>query len=281
MKNFIKNLIHNFLVGFTLVKLISALVAIIAVAGAKYLISGAFYIEYSEFFQNVGVGLLGFTVNTGIYGLLSEYFNIKGINFNLKQFLFGFHTMNVGDDYSKDFKLKLYNPMESDKELNKPLNEGKDKNSDCLTGGGIDGSIDREVESSKDLYSQFTRKRINPGPGFNVPGGVVPIRDEICKHIQYNSHILKQFRTMDLETAIEQRNAYLNYVHVLTQRTLYAQGVLSNVPEVPTTQYEFKLRNQILKDLDKMNTERIQAEAKATLIKSRIEFIEIQINTNK
>ena len=32
-------------------------------------------------------------------------------------------------------------------------------------------------------------KRINPGPGFNVPGGEVPIRDEICKHIDYNTYV--------------------------------------------------------------------------------------------
>jgi hypothetical protein len=55
----------------------------------------------------------------------------------------------------------------------------------------------------------FFPKTINPGPGFNVPGGEVPIRDEICKHIDYNSHILNQFKKMDLKTALEQRDIYI------------------------------------------------------------------------
>jgi len=54
---------------------------------------------------------------------------------------------------------------------------------------------------------------VNPGAGFNVPGGEVPIRDEICKHIDYNSHILKQFKTMDLEVAMVQRHNNLNQIH--------------------------------------------------------------------
>jgi hypothetical protein len=48
----------------------------------------------------------------------------------------------------------------------------------------------------------FFPQRINPAPGFNVPGGEVPITDPICQHIDYNTRILSQFKTMDLETAI-------------------------------------------------------------------------------
>ena len=47
--------------------------------------------------------------------------------------------------------------------------------------------------------------------------------DEICKHIDYNSHILNQFRRMDLETAIEQRNNYVNFCRIMDEKIAYAQ----------------------------------------------------------
>ena len=61
-KFFIKNLVkqlNNFLFSFTLAKFSGALFTITIVAMIKYSISGNFYIEYSEFWNNVGVGLLG------------------------------------------------------------------------------------------------------------------------------------------------------------------------------------------------------------------------------
>ena len=118
-------------------------------------------------------------------------------------------------------------------------------------------------------------KTINPGAGFNVPGGDVPLRDDICKHIDYNSHILKQFRTMDLKTAIEQRDNYLRYIEIINHKTTYAQGVLSKQPPVPTNDYQFRLRKQIISDLENLNAQKVRAEGKATLLNSRIEFIEI------
>lgn len=120
-------------------------------------------------------------------------------------------------------------------------------------------------------------RRTNPGPGFNVPGGEVPINDPICKHLDWNSHFLKQFRTMDLEIAIQQRDNYFLYVRVIESKLDFANNALSNVPIVPTTEYEFKLKNQILRDLDGLNKEKIRAEARATLLNSRIQFIEGQI----
>jgi hypothetical protein len=121
----------------------------------------------------------------------------------------------------------------------------------------------------------FFPKTINPGPGFNVPGGEVPIRDDICKHIDYNSHILSQFKKMDLKTAIEQRDNYLKYIQVINQKTSYAQETLSKVPEIPTNNYEHRLKNTILRDLQDLNMQKVRAEAKATLLNSRIEFIQI------
>ena len=50
--------------NFTLAKFGAAFFTIITVALVKYLISGNFHIEYSEFFNNVAIGLLGWTINT-------------------------------------------------------------------------------------------------------------------------------------------------------------------------------------------------------------------------
>jgi len=83
---------------------------------------------------------------------------------------------------------------------------------------------------------------------------------------------------MDLETAIEQRNNNLTFVRVLDNKIAYAQGVYAKIPTIPTTEYEFKLRNQIIRDLEGLNRDKVRSEARATLLTSRIQFIEIQIN---
>jgi len=80
---------------------------------------------------------------------------------------------------------------------------------------------------------------------------------------------------MDLKTAIEQRDNYLKYIQVINHKSTYAQETLSKVPETPTNEYEHRLKNTILRDLDKLNQQKIRAEAKATLLNSRIEFIQI------
>jgi hypothetical protein len=121
---------------------------------------------------------------------------------------------------------------------------------------------------------------VNPGPGFNVPGGEVPIRDDICVHIDYNTHILKQFKTMDLEVAVEQRNNNLLLINNLRHKMAFAQNKLSEIPEIPTTEYEFKLKNQIHKDLNFLTSNITRAEGRVVLLNSRIEFIEININKN-
>jgi len=316
MKNYIqttKKTINTILVNFTLAKFTGALVTIIMVALIKYLITGNLHIEYCEFWNNVAIGLFGWTINTATISLLSEYFGIKGINFNLKQFLYGYDTMGAGNDYtSKDFKAKLYNAMESDdgsdpskqldkgKSIDKGYNEGNDESGakPLDKGKGIDRIVHRielgpghcteppfvtwsRVFPGIDPASVFFPKTINPGPGFNVPGGEVPIQDEICKHIDYNSHILNQFKKMDLKTAIEQRDNYLKYLQVINQKTTYAQETLSKVPETPTNDYEHRLKNTILRDLHELNVQRIRSEAKATLLNSRIEFIQINIKPNE
>jgi hypothetical protein len=58
-------------------------------------------------------------------------------------------------------------------------------------------SIFSKVSPNVDATSLPFPDKVNPGPGFNVPGSEVPLRDEICQHIDYNGHILNQFKTMD------------------------------------------------------------------------------------
>jgi len=330
MKNFIqttKKTINTLLVNFTLAKFTSALITIILVALIKYMISGNLHIEYCEFLNNVAIGLFGWTINTATISWLSEYFGIKGINFNLNQFLYRYNTMGAGDYYSsKNFKAKLYNAMDFDdgsdpskqtdkgKGIDKGYNEGNDESEAKLLdkgkdnneseakpldkGKGIDKGVHRielgpghcteppfvtwsRVFPGVDPASVFFPKTINPGPGFNVPGGEVPLHDEICKHIDYNSHILNQFKKMDLKTALEQRDNYLKYLQVINHKASFAQDTLSKVPEIPTNDYEHRLKNTILKDLHELSMQKARAEAKATLLNSRIEFIQINTKPNE
>jgi hypothetical protein len=306
---------------FTLAKLLGGLFTALCVASLKYSISGNFHIEYCDFFNNLGVALLGWTINTGVIGWLTEYLGIKGINFNLNQFIYGFDTMKAGHGYSsEEIKPKFYNAMDLDSygesNPNKSLDKGKgvDKevhphyDRDIGMGAGDPSNENKPLDKGKGRVkvnvvldapeptnphmvtwskvfpgvdpASIIPKRTNPGPGFNVPGGEVPIRDEICQHIDYNTHFLNQFKKMDLETAIEQRNNNLFLVRVIETKMDYAKGIFSKIPTIPTTEYDFRLKNQILRDLDGLNRDKIRAEARATLLTSRIEFIEGQINKN-
>jgi hypothetical protein len=375
------------LANFTLAKFCGAIFTITTLAIIKYLISGDFHLEYSDFWNNVGIGLLGWTINTGLIAWLTEYLGIKGINFNLNQFLFGFETMKVGETTKvgetsykvEDGKPKLYNAMDSGEEstsgkksgsgkkgLNRnrdvrvhpyprngrravrswvfddesengsengsdsggdngsgsdtemeggPSNRNKNKKLASLTSQGATQElsldkgnansvlptdpldkgkgIETANASSESPISIWTRvfpgldpttiffpQRTNPGPGFAVPGGEVPIQDEICQHIDYNGHILSQFKNMDLETAVQQRDRYHLCVQIMSGKIAFAQEALGKVPTIPTTEYEFKLRNQISRDLDGLNRVKVRSEARATLLNSRILFIEAQIKNN-
>jgi uncharacterized protein YeeX (DUF496 family) len=66
----------------------------------------------------------------------------------------------------------------------------------------------------------------------------------------------------------------------MDERMAYAQKVYTSIPTIPTTEYEFKLKNQIERDLEGLNREKIRSEARATLLNSRIQFIEAQSNNN-
>ena len=85
---------------------------------------------------------------------------------------------------------------------------------------------------------------------------------------------------MDWETAVQQRDGYFLCVQVMNGKIAYAQEALNKVPTIPTTEHEFMLRNQILRDLEALNRVKIRSEAKATLLNSRIRFIEAQMKNN-
>jgi hypothetical protein len=115
-----------FITHFTLAKFLGGLFTALVVAALKYYISGGFHVENSEFTANVSIALLGWTLNTGFVGILTDYLGVKEINFNLKQFIYGFDTMKTGKDYKVEkFKLKLYNTMDSLDESN--ISKGSDK----------------------------------------------------------------------------------------------------------------------------------------------------------
>ena len=369
ISKFYSNTTQN-LACFTLAKFTGAIVTIIIIAGLKYLISGSLHIDYSDFWGNIVIGLSTWTLNTGFKAWFTEYYDIKGINYNLKQIFFGLDTIKMGDGPSiEDTKPKLYNAMNQEDSSSEKGSQNKggrskkdsrvhpyprngrrlvrswvfdeDSGSDTDTikaksdtGSGSDTETESEQKKKKvfvkkadkgkeiasvtndplnkdktiastiddsinksigpiteppfatwyrvfpglDPLSVFFPARINPGPGFNVPGGEVPLHDDICKHIDYNSHILKQFKTMDLATAIQQKDGYLMFINVINSKIAYAQNALAKVPTIPTTQYEFNLKNTILRDLEKLNRDKLRSEAKATLLNSRIQFIEAKTN---
>jgi hypothetical protein len=273
-------------------RIVGAFVSIIFVAGIKYFISGDFKLDYSDIYNNVIVGIFAWIINESLIVWFTNFFNIKGINFNLYQITWGYDTID-GNKPSTDFKPKLYLAMESDDSLSgKTLDKGKGVDrSWAPSSNGEPSSSNATPQTNEATYatwqrvfpgldplSVFNPKRVNPGPGFNVPGGEVPIRDEICRHIDYNSHILKQFKTMDLEVAIQQRNNNLLLIDNLTHKIAYAQNALSKIPPIPTTDYDFRLKNQIISDLNGLAGNITRADARVKLLNSRIEFIEINVN---
>jgi hypothetical protein len=260
------------LANFTLAKFLSALITVIAIAGIKYAISGNFHIEYCNFLTNVGIGLLSFSLGTGFLGLVSEYLGLKGINFNLQQFIFGFHVAEVGKPSSLPFKepdnvkIKVILAMESNDNVSN-------------SSGNLDKGKGKEVYTEAPFPYRETQK-INPGPGFNVPGGVVPISDQICKYINYNSHILNQFKTMDLVTAIEQRNNNMTLIRTMEEKLAYAESALQQLPTDRTAEENKHLKNIITKDIKEMTEIKENAEGRITLLSSRIQFIEGKIQKN-
>lgn len=67
----------------------------------------------------------------------------------------------------------------------------------------------------------------------------------------------------------------------MINKIAYAEQVLSKIPAIPTNEMEFKLRNQIIRDLESLHIVKNRADASITLLSTRIKFIEDQINLQK
>jgi hypothetical protein len=305
--------------GFTFAKFLGAILTIIIVALIKYYISGNLSIDYSDFGGNVGIGLIGWTINTGLIGMLTEYLGLKGLNFNLHQFIFGLDTMKMdGASISEITKPrhKLYNAMESDDVSgNTPSDKGKGIDRQvhpAYTGGEEPNKVldsdTQQLNKGKKVVPEAIHwgpcctepplttwrrifpgadfatmtsppKTINPGPGFNVPGTVVPLRDEICQHIGWNSNILNQYKNMDLETAVTQRHNTWVRIQNITKKVNYARELLENMPD-PTTQQELDYKNKWIAEWEEMSKNKIESEGRIKLLNSRVEFIEIVMELN-
>lgn len=85
---------------------------------------------------------------------------------------------------------------------------------------------------------------------------------------------------MDLEIAIEQKNNNILLINNLSHKLAYANNALSKIPTIPTTEYEFRLKNQIMGDLNFLSSNIAKAEGRVILLNSRIEFIEIIVKNN-
>jgi hypothetical protein len=66
----------------------------------------------------------------------------------------------------------------------------------------------------------------------------------------------------------------------MNAKIAFAEEALNKVPAIPTTEYEFRLRNQILRDLEGLNRVKVRSEARSTLLSSRIKFIEDTCSNN-
>lgn len=391
----LKRNIKKALANFTLAKFCGAIITVTILAAVKYLISGNFHLEFCDFWNNVGIGLLGWTINTGLIGWLTEYLGIKGINFNFMQILFGFDTMKVGASQEttnisrpstlEEVKPKLYNAMDngegsssgkksgsskgssidrtrdvrfhpyprncrravrswtfdnesengsengsdngsgSDTEMEggpSNRNAGKklvpttpfgqtsdktnmglplnpfDKGKSIETGDPMQSTLDkgkgiehnpiqepsfaiwRQLNPNLDPITTFFPPKTNPGPGFALPGGDLPIDAEIRQHLR-SVHVVGQFRNMDLETAVQQRYNYWLCLQNMINKIAYAEQTLNKVPAIPTNEMEFRLRNQIIRDLEGLHVVKARSDASIALLNTRIQFIQDQIKLQK
>ena len=274
-------LIFNIGVG----KYIKPLFIIILIASFKYIIYvDLLSLNINKWIIDSLIIVGAYLANSIIINDIINFLGIKGINLKFKVGFFRMEKMKhyISNENKKPFEKITNNAMMQNNSNDKDESSNNDNKPVTFQDKG------KQVESSNASFVPYSGidpadifpKRINPGPGFNVPGGEVPIRDEICKHIDYNTYILRQFKNMDLDTAIKQRNNNLTFVRRLDEKLAYARDALSKVPTNSTTEQEFKLKNQILSDLEVLGRDRIRADARATLINSRVEFIQKSINNN-
>ena len=94
------------------------------------------------------------------------------------------------------------------------------------------------------------------------------------------ARVLDEYLYLDQLPPVPESIDSLIFMQNLDKKMAYAQSVYIKIPTIPTTEYEFRLKNQIERDLEGLNRDKIRSEAKATLLNSRIQFIEAQMNNN-
>jgi len=129
-----RRITYSFLTNFTLSKFIAGLCTIITVAAVKYGVSGDFTFEFCDFQNNVGIGLLGWTINTGSSGLLTGYLGKN--NLNLYELLFGLDKAKLGGrSYMLEYKKpKLYSAMDAGEGSSSGPNYNRGNGQDALRG---------------------------------------------------------------------------------------------------------------------------------------------------
>lgn len=157
--NKMKNLLLTIMSKFSLANILIALMTITLIAGVRYGITSSLYTDPQAFVSNISYGLLAYITRTAFSGFLTEYLDLKGINLNIKQLMFGFEKIQLGDTpppkVSDKPIFKLYTAMDRDEELNP--NNSLDKG--------------KGVATTQPYTSNIPSAKTNPGPGFNVPGG--------------------------------------------------------------------------------------------------------------
>ena len=92
----IKSLVQIFFSNFTLAKFLAAFTTIVSLALVKYYLTGGFTINPKDIVTNVSLGFLGWGANIGITSWFTDFLGIKGINFNLRELLYGYDKMADG-----------------------------------------------------------------------------------------------------------------------------------------------------------------------------------------
>lgn len=255
------NFFDQIISRFTIAKFISALLTIIIIASVKYAISGNLYIEYSEFFINVAIGLLGWSVNNSFIGLLSEFLGIKGINFNLKQLIFGLETLKEDGTSSSENKPKLYLSMESNEQLNSSGKPNK------LSTGSKDKPISvssrstTPLENSKEYWEAQCKV---------FKDGLSSLGKSDDLLTSGEQHAKRELSRLNMYTQEEMEKAYYENVRNMEYPGDYEfqrrQGVLNKLSRTAEMQTEsFKLKEEIrLAELAESNLSK-QASVEALL----------------
>jgi hypothetical protein len=291
----IKSLVQIFFSNFTLAKFLAAFTTIVSLALVKYYLTGGFTINPKDIVTNVSLGFLGWGANIGITSWFTDFLGIKGINFNLRELLYGYDKMADGSASP----LKSTRPIDDltchmdidDEGLDKSKGKGKEKATDEGGSGSTTPKAPTPLtpEYLKSIGYDWSKgidpallltKPTNPGPGFNLPGGEVA-RDAPIRRFFRTSKFITHIKEMSLEVATEQRENTAGEINNTLGRINSAQEILSRMPQNPTDRTQLQVRNQVVQDIESFKQHGQRMEARLALLDKRLEFINIKINEKK